>query len=77
MTEGGGDWGGPWSPQNKEKIIIRSKKKKNVKFGSNFSHMVPLQNFFGLILNFLGYIHKVFIFIFGPYFQILTFLAIR
>jgi hypothetical protein len=43
-------------PQNKEKKI-KSKKDKNIKFGSNFSHMVPSQNFFGLILNFLSYTH--------------------
>jgi hypothetical protein len=59
MTEGGGDRGGPWSPPKIRKKIIKSKKNKNknknVKFGSNFSHMVPSQIFFGLILNFLSY----------------------
>ena len=36
-------------PQNKEK-------KKNVKFGSNFSHLAPSQKNFGLIFRFYGHI---------------------
>jgi hypothetical protein len=47
----GGDRGGPWSPQNKEKKI-KSKKNKNIKFGSNFSHMVPPKIFLALFLIF-------------------------
>jgi hypothetical protein len=54
----GGTRVGHGPPQNKE--TNKLEEKKNVKFGSNFSHLIrPLasQNFFGPILNFLGYTH--------------------
>jgi hypothetical protein len=56
MTEGGGDQGGPWSPPNKEKKIRSKKKKKNVNFDSNFSHLVPSQKLFGPIFRFYDHI---------------------
>ena len=57
MTEGGGTGVGHGPPQNKEKKIRSKKKKKNVKFDSNFSHLASSQNFFSPILNFLVYTH--------------------
>ena len=60
MTEGGGDLG-PWSPQNKEEKKIEVKKiKKNVKFGSNFSHLVPPKKILALFLDFMAISNKTF-----------------
>jgi hypothetical protein len=49
-------------PQNKEKTNRSKKKKKNVKFGSNFSHSASSQKKFGPIFRFYGHIKK-----FWPY----------
>jgi hypothetical protein len=57
MTEGGGDRGGPWSPPPKKKKKEKTNRsKKNVKFGSNFSHSATSKKKFGPIFRFYNHI---------------------
>ena len=62
VVNDGGRGGSGWAldaPQNKEKKI-EVKKKKNVKFGSNLSHLVPSQKSLALFLDFMAISNKFF-----------------